>query len=190
MYLTTFPRKKLAQEFPDISWQPTEYVPPQQASSEEEAFAKFGKIGEHRDPLQILDRNLSAFTNVRKALFLDLLNPESMRSFPEHAYDLVHVGNVLHFTGVEGFFMLCSRVLSSTGIATVYGPFKRHGAFTTDSNAQFNDMLRSKSPQFGLRDVESEVVPIASRYGLSLVSVHDMPNNNFLCVFRKDSSKL
>lgn len=65
----------------------------------------------------------------------------------------------------------------------VYGPFKRHGAFTTDSNAAFDANLRARDASWGYRDLESEVEPEAVRCGLRLLAVYEMPANNNLIVF-------
>ena len=82
------------------------------------------------------------------------------------------------------------KMLAHNGRLVVYGPFKKAGAFTTDSNASFDTSLRGRNPQWGYRDVESDMIPEAERHGLSLLECHAMPANNFMLVFAKSAALL
>jgi hypothetical protein len=42
-------------------------------------------------------------------------------------------------------------VLIPGGLLLIYGPFKRHGKPTTESNAQFDHSLRLQNPKWGYR---------------------------------------
>ena len=181
---------KKAKEFPQVTWQPTEYVPEERVkpSTEEEAFAKFGKIGEFRTPLQTLDKNLQSFPNVISAKALDLNSQKSFANFPENQFDLIHCGNVLHVCpskGTQGLFQLAQRSLKKNGILTLAGPFKRNGEFTTKSNEEFDAKIKAINQDFGLRDVESEIVPTAIKNGLRLKEISPIPTNNFFMTFSK-----
>lgn len=104
-------------------------------------------------------------------------------------YDVVHCGNTIHVSpfpsATDGLMHIAAKALKSGGLFTLYGPFKRHGAFTTPSNADFDKYLKDKNPAFGLRDLESDIVPRAKAAGLKLEKVEDMPANNFFVLFSK-----
>jgi hypothetical protein len=153
-----------------------------------EAFNRFGKIGATGPALELLNENLRQFPNIEKARSLDLTAYGSFEAYEASNWGLVHGGNVLHIcppAGSEGFFRFASHVLKPQGIATLYGPFKRHGSFTTTSNAEFDAMLKQKNLDFGLRDVESNIIPSAEKCGLRMEEIHEMPANNFFIIFSK-----
>lgn len=54
-----------------------------------------------------------------------------------------------------------------------------------DSNAAFDESLRSRSSDWGIRNFEA-VNKLANTAGLALVARESMPANNFLCVWKKD----
>lgn len=179
----------IAPAFPDVVWQPTEYVPDIVDTSEEAAFQQHGKIGKSNDnALRILDQVLSGFPNVRPACALNLLDPEPFIASETEKYDLIHIGNTFHVCprqGIDGFFAIANAVGSQNVRVTIYGPYKRHGQFTTESNRLFSEKLTATNPEFGVRDLESEVLPVAEKHGFQLEKISDVPSNNyFLCFSR------
>ncbi|TKY87230.1 hypothetical protein EX895_003907 [Sporisorium graminicola] len=70
------------------------------------------------------------------------------------------------------------------GWIAVYGAFNENGAFTSEGNAKFDADIRGRDPEFGLRDVQTELVPLAARHGYELTDRIDMPAGNLLLVFR------
>ena len=66
----------------------------------------------------------------------------------------------------------------------MYGPFNYDGAYTSDSNRDFDRMLKNCDPESGIRDIAS-IQPLAESCGLILKSDHDLPANNRLLVFEK-----
>ncbi len=77
-----------------------------------------------------------------------------------------------------------AEVLSVDGVLYLYGPFKRDGRHTAESNARFDDSLRATDPAWGVRDV-ADVAAEAEARGLVLEEVVDMPANNLSLVFRR-----
>jgi hypothetical protein len=75
-----------------------------------------------------------------------------------------------------------ARRLPPDGVLFVYGPFKRDGRHTADSNARFDEQLRAQDPRWGVRDL-GEVEAEAARHGLALRAVVEMPANNLSVVF-------
>lgn len=101
--------------------------------------------------------------------------------------DYVFSANSLHImpaAAVTHFFRHLRTLLKPGGTLCVYGPFKYGGTFTTDSNAQFDQWLKQRNPESGIRDFET-VVSLANEAGMSLCEDNAMPANNQLLVFTK-----
>jgi SAM-dependent methyltransferase len=77
-----------------------------------------------------------------------------------------------------------ARTLGDGGVLVLYGPYRRGGAHTAPSNEAFDASLRSRNPEWGIRDLV-KVAEVASSHGLSLEEAVAMPANNFTVVFRK-----
>lgn len=119
--------------------------------------------------------------NVRAPYALAL---ESAATPDDGSYDAVVACNLLHVSPVacvRHLPKLAARVGAKR--VAVYGAFKRHGSHTGFSNANFDAMLRKTNPEWGLRDVESELLPAFALEGFDLHEVRDMPANNFVVVF-------
>ena len=63
-------------------------------------------------------------------------------------------------------------------------PYRRDGRHTAPSNAEFDESLRSRNPDWGVRDVEA-VTALAEREGLELSELVEMPANNLSVVFAR-----
>lgn len=70
------------------------------------------------------------------------------------------------------------------GVLYLYGAYKENGAHTAPSNEAFDQDLRRRNPEWGVRDLE-EVVNLATAHGLALAECIPMPANNFSLVFRR-----
>ena len=95
--------------------------------------------------------------------------------------------NVIHISPwatTLGLVAGASRILPPGGILHFYGPFKRGGVHTTDSNAAFDASLRARDPAWGVRDLD-DIEKLARVAGLVLDRVIDMPSNNFSAVFKR-----
>lgn len=95
--------------------------------------------------------------------------------------------NVIHispWSTAEGLIAGAGRILPPGGVLHFYGPFKRGGAHTTDSNAAFDATLRARDPAWGVRDLD-DLETLAKAAGLALDQVIDMPSNNFSVVFKR-----
>jgi len=101
--------------------------------------------------------------------------------------DAVFSANTLHimaWEAVEDFFRGVDTVLAARGVLCVYGPFRYRGAYTSDSNAQFDGWLRRRDPASGIRDFEA-LSELAGAAGLELAADHAMPANNQTLVWRR-----
>lgn len=102
-------------------------------------------------------------------------------------YDAVFTANTLHIMSaaeVEKCFTGIGKVLVAGGVLVVYGPFNYHGQYTSESNARFDQWLKSRDPASGIRDFEC-VDALARQQGLTLAQDHAMPANNRTLVWTK-----
>ena len=107
--------------------------------------------------------------------------------WPRQQYDAVFTSNTLHIVAwqsVEHLFAGVGRALAAGGVLAVYGPFNYAGAYTSDSNARFDQWLRARDAASAIRDFES-VDALARGYGLVLEHDVAMPANNRMLVWRR-----
>jgi SAM-dependent methyltransferase len=76
------------------------------------------------------------------------------------------------------------RLLPPGAPLVLYGPFKRGGEHTAPSNAAFDEDLRKRNPNWGVRDLD-DVAALASRHSLTLADVVVMPANNLTVVLTR-----
>ena len=87
------------------------------------------------------------------------------------------------WTATEGLMRGAGRLLAPGSPLILYGPYRRAGVPTAPSNEAFDESLRTRNPEWGLRDLEA-VEAEAARHGLRLERVVEMPANNLTLVFR------
>ena len=64
----------------------------------------------------------------------------------------------------------------------LYGPFKRNGEHTSESNARFDQSLKGQNPDWGVRDLDV-VSDIGMKNGFNNHDVIEMPANNLAIIF-------
>jgi SAM-dependent methyltransferase len=119
--------------------------------------------------------------NVLPPLDLDV----SRADWPVERADAVLCINMIHISpwrATEHLLAGCERLLGPGGILFLYGPYRRSGRHTAPSNEAFDESLRQRNPQWGLRDLET-VEETANQHGLALSEVVEMPANNLSVVF-------
>ena len=124
----------------------------------------------------------SSCARIRPAIRLDVTAPQ----WPLAQADAVFCANMIHiapWAAAEGLFTGAGKILGFGAPLVLYGPFKRGGAHTAPSNAQFDEALRSQDPRWGVRCLDGDVVPLAARSGFRLGSAVAMPANNLTVVF-------
>jgi hypothetical protein len=95
--------------------------------------------------------------------------------------------NMIHiapWSAAEGLIRGAETVLSQGGILFLYGPYLRIGVQTSPSNVAFDSELRSRNPEWGLRNIE-EVTRCALLHSFGQPEIHEMPANNLSIIFRK-----
>lgn len=121
--------------------------------------------------------------NTPLPLELDVNNAWEMPAVPA-----VFSANTLHIMSwaeVEKFFLRLDSLLGDGGVCVVYGPFNYQGQFTSESNARFDQWLKSRDPLSGIRDFEA-VNALATRAHMRLINDYAMPANNRCIVWRKE----
>ncbi len=104
----------------------------------------------------------------------------------EGHFDAVYSANTAHIMSehaVACMFGLVGKLLPENGKFCLYGPFNRHGAFTSASNEQFDASLRQQNASMGIRNLE-DLEALADSGGMHRTGLYAMPANNFLVVWR------
>ncbi|WP_116132139.1 DUF938 domain-containing protein [Tropicimonas sp. IMCC34043] len=102
----------------------------------------------------------------------------------------IYAGNVTHIAPwavTEGVLTGAAAALAPSGRLFLYGPFREGDEFFGDGNRRFDQALRADDPHWGLRDIDALRLAARARH-LRLETVHPMPANNHLLVFRRSSS--
>jgi len=120
--------------------------------------------------------------NLRPPLMLDVAGV-----WPDVTVDGIFTANTLHIMSwphVEKFFAGVAKVLTTGGVLAVYGPLNYGGAFTSESNAQFDRWLKSRDPASGIRDFE-RIGALAAKCGFAFLRDVPMPANNRTLLWRR-----
>jgi hypothetical protein len=129
-----------------------------------------------------IDAWCAGVANIRPALALD-----AAADWPLDRADAVLCINMIHiapWAACEGLMRGAARILPPGAPLVLYGPFKRGGAHTAPSNAEFDDSLRARDPAWGVRDLEA-VAAEAAHAGFGPPAITAMPANNLTVAFRR-----
>lgn len=121
--------------------------------------------------------------NVNRPIDLDVTKVP----WPLQTADAVLAINLIHvapWPATLALFEGAKALFSTQGVLFLYGPYRRFGRHTSDSNAQFDLALRTQNAEWGLRDLEA-VSDVAARTGFVLEETVEMPANNFSLVFKQ-----
>jgi hypothetical protein len=155
-----------AKKFPSLTFWPTDLEPRHLASI---------------DAWQ----TVAGLANLRPAKPLDILASDwglgSEGMAPTAGLAAMICINVIHispWTVAEQLLQRAEHHLAADGFLYLYGPYKRGGQHTAESNARFDVSLKSRNPAWGVRDME-EIESVAGESGLLLRQAIEMPANNF-----------
>lgn len=130
-------------------------------------------------------RENAGLPNVEAPRRIDLDHSAWGTAFGDRRFLAILCINVLHISPwriSENLIGEAARLLRPEGRLFVYGPFKRDGRHIAPSNAAFDQSLREKNPDWGVRDT-ADLGALAHRCGLPLAETVAMPANNFTLVF-------
>jgi cyclopropane fatty-acyl-phospholipid synthase-like methyltransferase len=153
-----------ARVMPHLVWQPTEYD--QECLQSIAAWCAF-----------------EGLANVKPPVALDVHD----EVWPAGQVEAVVCINMIHIAPISATGALlrgASRNLNKGGVFVLYGPFRRGGEHTSQSNEDFDQLLRAQNPGWGVRNLD-EVADTALREGFALEEVCPMPANNLIAIFRK-----
>jgi len=154
---------RFSSEFPDMSFQPTEY---------------------DETALKSIDAWTQGAQNVRPALHLDVTS-ETWLSDTSQRFDILLCFNVIHISPwivTTSIFDRAGEYMNEECQLLFYGAFKINGQHTSESNAEFDTWLKDKDPGFGIRDI-ADISKAAAQNGFKLGKSHTMPANNFIQEF-------
>ena len=153
-----------AREFPKLLWQPS-------------------------DPEPAALRSIEAWR--AEAGLFNLLPPVSLDAraavWPVDRADAILCINMVHISpwaATAGLLRGAGRLLTAGAPLYLYGPYRQEGVETAPSNEAFDESLRARDPEWGLRRVE-EVAEEAAGHGFALEGTVPMPANNLSLLFRK-----
>jgi hypothetical protein len=153
-----------ARAFPKLLWQPSDADP-----------VALRSIGAWRDDVPLFN----------------LLPPVSLDAratgWPIASAEAIVCINMVHISpwaATEGLMRGAGRLLDAGAPLYLYGPYRQAGVETAPSNEAFDQSLKSRNPDWGLRDVD-EVAAEADRHELVLERTIAMPANNLSLVFRR-----
>lgn len=158
---------------PDLTWQPTDIDPG--ALAHGASLAASGALPANVAPPQHLDA---------------CIGPWPVGPWPTGKFNAVYAANLLHISPpavLEHLFAGAADVLAHDGQVILYGPFMLNGTHTSAGNAAFDADLRSRNPDWGIRDLAT-VAATAARDGFGLRERIDMPANNYLLFFSRETA--
>ncbi|MES9990362.1 MAG: DUF938 domain-containing protein [Candidatus Thiodiazotropha sp.] len=124
----------------------------------------------------------ASLANTRDPILLDV-----NRDWPSESYDGVFSANTTHIMSwpeVEKMFRGIGQVLKPEGCFALYGPFNYQGGYSSESNRNFDQWLKSRDPLSGIRDFEA-LNGLASSNRLEFTEDLEMPVNNRILVWRR-----
>lgn len=158
----------MARAMPGLSWRPSDPDPEARASIA--AWIDAERLG-----------------NVAQPVAIDVREQE-WGVEDEAPFDAIVAINMIHISPWEatlGLLAGAGRRLRQGGVLYTYGPYKRDGQHTAPSNEAFDEMLRARDSNWGVRDV-ADVERAAAEQGLTLREIVEMPANNLSLVFARN----
>ncbi len=125
--------------------------------------------------------------NIADPVHLDLTHPGTwFNPGPKKSFAAIFCINIFQVAPVsiaDGMMECAEHLLKDDGFLLIYGPFQVYGAFSTDSNQEFDATLRSAGvAEWGLKDI-ADLKEAAARHGMELKEQIEMPSNNFSLIF-------
>lgn len=154
----------MAPKVPHLHWQPTDI--------DEGALASIHAW-----------RQAEKIENLLAPMMLNVLDDV----WPVDQADVIININMIHIAPpecVRGLMAGAARTLKQGGILYMYGPYKIDGAHTAPSNEAFDQSLRGRNADWGIRDL-ADVIAEAEKAGLQYMERIAMPANNFSVLYKK-----
>jgi len=153
-----------ARALPHLTWQPSD--------PDRESLASVAAHMKH-----------AGLPNVNAPLSLDVRN----EPWPLSACDAIFCANMIHISPWEATQALvrnAGKLLSPGGRLITYGPYFQTGVEPAAGNVSFDADLRSRNPQWGIRELD-EIIALTGSLGFSRPEVVQMPANNLTLIFTR-----
>ena len=133
----------------------------------------------------VLERRVAAaaLANVRAPLAFDV----QAAAAPLSAAAAVLCINMIHiapWSATKSLLRHAAQLLGPGAPLILYGPYRRGGEHTAPSNAAFDASLRTRNPEWGLRDLDA-VATLAAKNGFTAPDIVAMPANNLTVTYRR-----
>lgn len=125
----------------------------------------------------------SGLANIHPPLILDA----AASDWPLARADAILCINMIHIApwrASESLFHGAAKLLPAGAPLYLYGPYRRADVVTAPSNEAFDESLKARNAEWGLRDLEAVTV-LARDNGFSGPAITEMPANNLSVVFRR-----
>lgn len=139
------------------------------------------------DPDADARRSIAAWCDGLRNVLPPIALDAAARDWPVVTADAILCINMVHISpwaATLGLMAGAGRLLDPGAPLILYGPYRQAGVPTAESNEAFDQSLRARNPEWGLRSVEAVTVA-AEAEGLRLDRIVPMPANNFVLVFRR-----
>lgn len=140
-------------------------------------------VAEHLPGIRAWARG-AALDNLSAPIELDVERHPWPLQTPVDGVFSANTVHIMSWPQVEQLFAGLARVLRSGAPFALYGPFNYGGRFSSESNARFDQWLKTRDPASGVRDFEA-LDRLAEAAGLRLEADRPMPVNNRTLVWRK-----
>ena len=175
-----------ARRFPKLEWQPSD--PDPGAFESISAWAADGP--DNLRPPVFIDATAREWPAIRADAVLNINMDSDSCDAPKPAekgvFDVVLNLNMVHispWSAALGLLDGAAKVLKRGGALILYGPWLQAGVETVPSNLAFDQQLRERDPEWGLRRVE-DFDAAAFERGFRLDQTRAMPANNLMLLFR------
>jgi len=128
-------------------------------------------------------RDLAPLPNLAPPVVLDVRAP----TWPLASAAAVLCINMIHiapWAAAEGLLRGAAAILPAGGPLVLYGPFLRAEVTTAPSNVAFDQSLKARDPDWGIRRLD-EVTAAARVHDLRFDELVEMPANNLIVVYRR-----
>ncbi len=154
-----------AEHMPAIAWQPSD--------SDAEAIAS---IEAYRTEYEGV--------NLRQPIVLDASRPESWKLERSDAVLCCNMVHISPWPATESLFAGAAGLLDEGAPLVLYGPYFEAGTEPAASNLQFDEGLRARNPEWGIRTLEA-MDELAHASAFTRTARHQMPANNLTLVYRR-----
>jgi len=147
-----------------------------------------GVVWQTSDPFAEARRSVAAWIDSEN---LDMPTPLDLdatgQNWPTGDYRAVISINMIHISpwaSCEGLMRNSGNLLSPGGVLYLYGPFMVDARHTAASNQTFDQDLRQRNPDWGIRDID-QVTQLAEENGFTFRKKVEMPANNLSVIFER-----